>query len=105
MAALITRRAFTCAAGGGAAALAIGQARAAGWTGIGTYPIAIAMYQAQYVAAAKGFFKDAGIDCKLLQGGSGVKAREMVASGEAILALAISRIRCSSPTMADPRWC
>jgi NitT/TauT family transport system substrate-binding protein len=83
MAALMTRRAFTCVAGGGTAALVFGQARAAGWTGVATYPIAIAMYQAQYVAAAKGFFKDAGIDCKLLQGGSGVKAREMVAAGQA----------------------
>jgi NitT/TauT family transport system substrate-binding protein len=83
MAALLTRRTFTCVAGAGAAALAVGRSRAAGWSGVGVYPIAIAMYQAQYVAAAKGFFKDAGIDCKLLQGGSGVKAREMVASGEA----------------------
>ena len=35
-----------------------------------------------YVADRQGFFKDAGLDCKLIQGGSGVKMREIVASGQ-----------------------
>ncbi len=59
------------------------QAHAAGKAGTAVYPIAVPIYQAQFVAAAKGFFTDAGLDCHMLQGGSGVKAREILASGNA----------------------
>jgi len=34
------------------------------------------------VADRAGFFKEAGLDCKLIQGGSGVKTREIVASSQ-----------------------
>ena len=29
-----------------------------------------------------GYFKEAGLDCKLIQGGSGVKTREIIASSQ-----------------------
>jgi NitT/TauT family transport system substrate-binding protein len=86
---ILTRRAMICAAGAGTAYLAAGPrfAWAETKTGIASYPIAVPIYQAQFVAAAQGFFKDAGVDCKLVQGGSGVKAREMLASGEADISI------------------
>lgn len=89
MAMIVTRRALICAAGWGGAYLALGSrgARAAGKPGVASYPIAVPIYQAQFVAASQGFFKDAGIDCKLIQGGSGVKAREILASGEADISI------------------
>jgi NitT/TauT family transport system substrate-binding protein len=34
------------------------------------------------VADRVGFFKEAGLDCKLIQGGSGVKTREIIASSQ-----------------------
>jgi len=46
------------------------------------YPVAIPIYQSQFVADRAGFFKEAGLDCKLIQGGSGVKTREIVASSQ-----------------------
>ena len=42
--------------------------------------MAVPTYQIQFVAQAKGFFKDEGYDFKLIQGGSGVKTREIIAS-------------------------
>jgi NitT/TauT family transport system substrate-binding protein len=81
MAALITRRsALTVIAGG--ATLAAGQARAEGKSGRAVYPVAIPIYQSQFVADRIGYFKDAGLDCKLIQGGSGVKTREIIASSQ-----------------------
>ncbi len=81
----MSRRAFVCAAAGGAAGLAIPgrPARAETQDGIATYPIAVPIYQSQFVAATQGFFKEAGLNCKLVQGGSGVKAREILAAGQA----------------------
>ena len=38
------------------------------------------VYQTQFVADRIGYFKEAGLDCKLVQGGSGVKTREIIAS-------------------------
>ena len=46
------------------------------------YPVAVPVYQSQFVADRAGFFKDAGLDCKLIQGGSGVKTREIIASSQ-----------------------
>jgi NitT/TauT family transport system substrate-binding protein len=83
MAAILKRRALLCATAMGAVAWRAGAAQAETKSGIATYPTAEPIYQAQFVAAAKGFFKDAGLDCKLIQGGSGVKAREIVAAGQA----------------------
>jgi len=42
--------------------------------------VAVPTYQNMFVAQAKGFFKDEGYDFKLIQGGSGVKTREIIAS-------------------------
>ena len=55
--------------------------------GVVVYPTALPIYQAQYVAGANGYFKDAGIDAKIIQGGSGVKAREILAAGEADISI------------------
>ena len=40
------------------------------------------VYQTQFVADRIGFLKDAGLECKLIQGGSGVKNREIIASSQ-----------------------
>ncbi len=44
------------------------------------YPVAVPVYQTHFVADRIGYFKEAGLDCKLIQGGSGVKTREIIAS-------------------------
>src|SRR5262245_51674560 len=81
MMAYVTRRsALTIIAGG--AAMANGSVRAADMTGRVIYPVAIPIYQTQFVADRVGFFKEAGLDCKLIQGGSGVKTREIIASSQ-----------------------
>jgi len=46
------------------------------------YPVAVPIYQTQFVADRVGYFKEAGLDCKLIQGGSGVKTREIIASSQ-----------------------
>jgi NitT/TauT family transport system substrate-binding protein len=77
----VTRRsALTIIAGG--AAMASGNASAADVTGRVIYPVAVPIYQTQFVADRIGFFKEAGLDCKLIQGGSGVKTREIIASAQ-----------------------
>ena len=77
----ITRRsALTILAGG--AAMTNRNARAADMTGRVIYPVAIPIYQTHFVADRVGFFKEAGLDCKLIQGGSGVKTREIIASSQ-----------------------
>lgn len=81
---IINRRPLICAIGLGAIGATIGRrAFAEDKTGIVCYPTAETMYQAQFVAFTKGFFKDAGLDCKMIQGGSGVKMRELVAASQA----------------------
>ncbi len=64
------------------------RARAQGKTGSGVYPVAVPTYEVQFVAMEKGFFKDEGYDFKLIQGGSGVKTREILASRQADFAVA-----------------
>jgi NitT/TauT family transport system substrate-binding protein len=78
----ITRRsALTIIAGG--AALASGRARGAEpIAGRAIYPVAVPVYQTHFVADRIGYFKEAGLDCKLIQGGSGVKTREIIASSQ-----------------------
>ena len=69
---------------------------AAGWsgaqaqakTGLGGYPGAVPPNEVQFVAQEKGFFRDEGYDFKLVQGGSGVKTREILASRQADFAIA-----------------
>src|SRR5215471_5060098 len=79
--AYVTRRsALTIVAGG--VAMASGRASAEDKAGRVIYPVAIPIYQTQFVADRLGFFKDAGLDCKLIQGGSGVKTREIIASSQ-----------------------
>ena len=73
------RSALTIIAAGGAS-LAAGRARAAGMSGIEVYPVAVPVYQTHFVAYRAGFFKEAGLDVKMIQGGSGVKTREIIAS-------------------------
>src|ERR1700681_823477 len=75
------RSALTIVAGGGAS-VAAGRARAEDKSGRVIYPVAVPVYQTQFVADRIGFFKEAGLDCKLIQGGSGVKTREIIASSQ-----------------------
>ncbi|WP_342727018.1 ABC transporter substrate-binding protein [Bradyrhizobium sp. B097] len=78
---LSRRSALTVIAAGGAA-LATGRAWAQAATGRAIYPVAVPVYQTQFVADRIGYFKEAGLDCKLVQGGSGVKTREIIASSQ-----------------------
>ena len=81
MAMVFTRRsALTVIAGG--ASLATGSARAEGMSGRAIYPVAVPIYQSQFVADRVGYFRQAGLDCRLIQGGSGVKTREIIASSQ-----------------------
>ena len=52
-------------------------------SGIEVYPVAVPVYQTHFVAERAGYFKDAGLDVKMIQGGSGVKTREIIASSQA----------------------
>ncbi|HZR74267.1 ABC transporter substrate-binding protein [Bradyrhizobium sp.] len=74
------RSALTVIAGG--ASLATSRARAESMSGRAIYPVATPIYQSQFVADRLGYFKDVGLDCKLIQGGSGVKTREIIASSQ-----------------------
>jgi NitT/TauT family transport system substrate-binding protein len=79
----VTRRsALTIIAGGGAAMAAGPRSWAADNAGRVIYPVAVPVYQTQFVADRIGFFREAGLDCKLIQGGSGVKTREIIASSQ-----------------------
>src|SRR5262249_33772794 len=75
------RSALTIIAGGGLA-MAAGRSRAEDTSGRVIYPVAVPVYQTQFVADRIGYFKEAGLDCKLIQGGSGVKTREIIASSQ-----------------------
>jgi NitT/TauT family transport system substrate-binding protein len=84
----ISRRSIMRIAVAGAGAAAIGrQAWADTVPGVVVYPTAMPIYEAQYAAATLGYFKDAGVDAKVIQGGSGVKAREILAAGEADISI------------------
>jgi sulfonate transport system substrate-binding protein len=81
MGALTRRSALTIIAGGGAC-IANGSAQAETKSGRAIYPVAVPIYQSQFVADRIGYFKEAGLECKLIQGGSGVKTREIIASSQ-----------------------
>jgi NitT/TauT family transport system substrate-binding protein len=81
-AASFTRRSALTVIAGGGLALSAGRAFAEAKEGRAIYPVAVPVYQSQFVADRAGYFKDAGLDCKLIQGGSGVKTREIVASSQ-----------------------
>ena len=87
MAFVIRRRELVCVAAS-AAAFGGTAARAEGKTGVGVYPVAVPTYEVHFVAMEKGFFKDEGYDFKLIQGGSGVKTREILASRQGDFAIA-----------------
>ncbi|MEA2883024.1 MAG: sulfonate transport system substrate-binding protein [Bradyrhizobium sp.] len=82
MATHFTRRSALTIIAGAGAAMAAGRAWAEDKTGRVIYPVAVPVYQTHFVADRIGFFKDAGLDCKLIQGGSGVKTREIIASSQ-----------------------
>ena len=81
MAYISRRSALTVIAGGGAM-LTGRPSRAMDTSGRVIYPVAVPIYQTQFVADRIGYFKEAGLDCKLIQGGSGVKTREIIASSQ-----------------------
>jgi NitT/TauT family transport system substrate-binding protein len=64
------------------ASMVAGRAWAENKAGRVIYPVAVPVYQTQFVADRIGYFKEAGLDCKLIQGGSGVKTREIIASSQ-----------------------
>jgi NitT/TauT family transport system substrate-binding protein len=78
----VTRRSALTIVAGGVAAAVGRRAHAADNSGRVIYPVAVPVYQTQFVADRIGFFKEAGFDCKLIQGGSGVKTREIIASSQ-----------------------
>jgi NitT/TauT family transport system substrate-binding protein len=82
MAGRVTRRSALTIIAGSGALLSAGRASAEAKLGRAIYPVAVPIYQSQFVADRAGFFKDAGLDCKLIQGGSGVKTREIIASSQ-----------------------
>ncbi|MEH2555411.1 ABC-type nitrate/sulfonate/bicarbonate transport system substrate-binding protein [Bradyrhizobium algeriense] len=81
MAHFTRRSALTVIAAGGAS-IASGKVCAEDKPGRVIYPVAVPVYQTQFVADRLGYFKEAGLDCKLIQGGSGVKTREIIASAQ-----------------------
>jgi NitT/TauT family transport system substrate-binding protein len=83
MAKHFTRRSALTVIAAGGAALAAGRARAETKEGREVYPVAVPVYQTHFVADRAGFFKEAGLDCKMIQGGNGVKTREIIASSQA----------------------
>jgi NitT/TauT family transport system substrate-binding protein len=87
MAFVIRRREIICVAAS-AAALGGSGARAQAKTASTVYPVAVPTYEVQFVAQEKGFFKDEGYEFKMIQGGSGVKTREILASRQGDFAIA-----------------
>ena len=77
-----TRRSALTIIACGSASMAAGRTWAEDKAGRVIYPVAVPVYQTQFVADRIGYFKEAGLDCKLIQGGSGVKTREIIASSQ-----------------------
>ena len=65
MATHFTRRSALTIIAGGGALLSAGRASAEAKSGRAIYPVAVPIYQSQFVADRAGFFKEAGLDCKL----------------------------------------
>jgi NitT/TauT family transport system substrate-binding protein len=82
MTAHFTRRSALTIIACSGASMAVGRAWAENKAGRVIYPVAVPVYQTQFVADRIGYFKEAGLDCKLIQGGSGVKTREIIASSQ-----------------------
>src|SRR5437899_4811024 len=77
-----TRRSALTVIAAGSSSLAVRKVRAEDKAGRVIYPVAVPVYQTQFIADRIGYFKEAGLDCKLIQGGSGVKTREIIASSQ-----------------------
>src|SRR5258708_24344222 len=86
--ALVIRRRSLIAVAATAPAWPLAGARAEGKTGSAVYPVGVPTYELQFGAMEKGFFKDEGYDFKLIQGGNGVKTREILASRQGDFAIA-----------------
>lgn len=86
MVSILTRRSLVVALG--AAGLGRPQLARAATAAKGIYPVATCSYMVVFAAQGLGFFKDEGLDSRLVQGGSGVKTREIIASGQGDFALA-----------------
>jgi NitT/TauT family transport system substrate-binding protein len=84
----VIRRRSIIAVAASAPAWSMAGAEAQGKTGTSVYPVAVPTYEVQFVAQEKGYFKDEGYDFKLIQGGSGVKTREILASRQGDFAIA-----------------
>ncbi|KMO15298.1 ABC transporter substrate-binding protein [Methylobacterium indicum] len=84
---VLTRRHVVTALGASAALAGSRAARAAS-AAKGIYPVATCSYMVLFAAQGLGYFKDEGLDSRLVQGGSGVKTREIIASGQGDFALA-----------------
>ena len=61
----ISRRSALTVIAAGGATLASGRAWAQATPGRAIYPVAVPVYQTQFVADRIGYFKEAGLDCKL----------------------------------------
>src|SRR3981189_3019905 len=84
----VIRRRSIIAVAASTPAWSLAAARAQGKTGSTVYPVAVPTYEVQFVAQERGFFKDEGYDFKMIQGGSGVKTREILASRQGDFAIA-----------------
>ena len=73
--------ALTIIAGGGAA-LATGRTWAEDKTGRRSIRPPCPSIKLNSLRTGSGFFKEAGLDCKLVQGGSGVETRDIIASSQ-----------------------
>src|ERR1700710_3201903 len=82
-----TRRSVLTVIAAGGASMAAGRAWGQEKTGRVIYPVAVPVYQTQFVADKIGYFKEAGLDCKLIQGGSGVKTHNIIASSQGYIAI------------------
>ena len=88
MVTILSRRSVMTALGAAASVPLLGGRAQAAMAGKGIYPVATCSYQVVFAAQGLGFFKDEGIDSRLIQGGSGVKTREIIASGQGDFAIA-----------------
>jgi NitT/TauT family transport system substrate-binding protein len=82
MVAILSRRRVVTVLAGAAALASSARPARAELAAKAIYPVATPNYQVMFVAMAKGFIKEEGIDAKLIQGGNGVKTREIIASGQ-----------------------
>lgn len=80
---VMSRRALLCiAAGAAAGSISTGCLARAAISATAIYPVALPVYAQQFVAMTQGFFMDEGLDVQLIPAGSGVKMRDIVASGQ-----------------------